>query len=424
MKAYFTVVGTVIAREYLQRVMTKSFIFSTIGTPILVVGIFGLSAYFAASSGGSSEQGLAIVDRSGVLSAPITSTLENVGFRIEIVAPDTDAEAELEGRLRDASLRAILLLGPETLETGEARLRASDPPSALRRIAIQQAVSQAAVSERLAGREDGASLQQLLAGGGVRLERLEGEAAEDGLDEVAGMAVGFIGAFLLYMVLLIYGAMLLRAVLEEKTGRIVEVILASMRPSQLLLGKIVGVGAVGLTQVGIWFAIAGLALGAGLPFVMGMLPEAIPELDVASLLPSIGVVGFFGICFVLGYFLFASMFAAIGSMVSSEEEAQQLQAPVMLLVIVPVLFLMPTLENPTATWSIWVSFFPFFTPILMFARFAVGAAPVWQAALSVVLMVATLFGVAFVAGRIYRTGVLMQGKRPTLPEIWRWVRTG
>jgi ABC-2 type transport system permease protein len=424
MRGYFEVVRTVVAREYLQRVRTKSFILSTLATPILLLGMFGITAYFGARAGSSGEQGIALVDRSGVLAESVQTALQGVGFQVEVVPPDSEEEAGLTARLRDETLRAVLFLGPETLEVGEAVLRAVDPPSAIRRLALQQAVSQAAVSVRLSEIEDGASLRTLLAGGGVRIERLEEDAADEDGAEVAGMVAGFVGAFLLYMVLLIYGATLLRAVLEEKTGRIAEVILASMRPSQLMLGKIVGVGAVGLTQVGVWFLLGALAVGAGLPFMMGMLPEMIPDLDIWALLPSAGVLAFFLVCFVLGYFLYASMFAAVGAMVSSEEEAQQLQVPVVILVIVPILFLMPTLENPTEPWAVAASLFPFFSPILMFARVAVGAAPIWQAGLSVLLMLAMLLGVATVAGRIYRTGILMQGKRPTLPEIWRWVRTG
>jgi ABC-2 type transport system permease protein len=417
------VIGTVIAREYLQRVLTKSFIFSTLGTPILFMGIFGLSAYFGARSASSGDQTIAIVDRTGVLAEPVAQAAGSGGFTLEIIAPGSDAEAALDDRLRDETLRAVLLLGPETLESGEGVLRATDPPSAIRRFALQQAVSQAAVAVRLGELEDGASLRAVMSGGGLRIEGLDGGEDESG-SEIPGMVAGFLGAFLLYIVLLIYGAMLLRAVLEEKTGRIVEVILASMRPTQLMLGKILGVGAVGLTQVGIWFLLGALAVGAGIPFVVGMLPEALPDLDVMALLPSAAVLGFFAVCFLLGYFLYASMFAAVGSMVSTEEEAQQLQFPVIMLIIAPILFLMPTLEDPTASWAVWASLFPFFSPILMFARVAVGAAPLWQAALSVLLMAGTLVGVAFIAGRIYRTGILMQGKRPTLPEIWRWVRSG
>jgi len=329
--------------------------------------------------------------------------------------------AGLEARLESEAVGVILFLDESTLARGEALMRAKSAPSTLRRLGIQQSVVQGALALRLSQSPDGAELAELLQGGALRMELLNEEQASEGERNLA-MATGFVGAFFLYMVLIIYGSMVLRAVLEEKTGRIVEVILSSMRPWELLLGKIVGVGAVGLTQLAIYAACVVLVSWVGVPGGLPFLPEGGLPFDLSAVLPSGGVLAFFLVCFLGGYFLFASLFAAVRAMCSTEEEAQQLQLPVVLLVIVPMVFMMPVLENPNAPSSVALSLFPFFSPILMFGRVASGAVPLWQTLLSVVLMAATLWVTARVAGRIYRTGILMQGKRPTLPELWRWMR--
>ena len=224
------------------------------------------------------------------------------------------------------------------------------------------------------------------------------------------------------MALLLYGGQIQRAILEEKSGRIVEIIISSMRPWEFLLGKIVGVGAVGLLQIGVWIGfvmLLALAVLPALPVVAAMLPGSF---SVSEMLPGLGEVAFFAVCFVLGYLVYASVFAAVGALNSNETEAAQMMWPVVVLAMVPMMTLGPVLDDPGGTMAMWLSQVPFFSPVLMFTRVAVGAAAPWEIALSLALLVLGLLGMAFVAGRIYRVGILMQGKRPTLPEVWRWVR--
>jgi ABC-2 type transport system permease protein len=420
-----SVVGAVIAREYLQRVRTRTFLVGTIGLPLLMLALFVISGLMA-GGGGTAERSLAVVDRTGVLEAGVTARLAAAGFEVESVEPGSAAEAELESRLVDESVGGALFLERETLEDGSARLRGASPPGLLRRIGIQQAVSQTALEVRLMGSDEGPALAALLAGGELHLESVGPGDGDDATEEdgTTAMVAGFAGAFLLYVVLLVYGTMVLRAVLEEKTGRIAEIILSSMRPGELMLGKIVGVGAVGLTQLAAWILFAAVLLGTGVLAMLPFFPEGGLGFDVRAYLPGAEVFAFFALCFLVGYFLYASLFAAVGAMCSTEEEAQQLQFPVVMLVVVPIVFLAPVLENPTTSWAVGLSLFPFFSPILMFARVAAGGAAAWEAALALAGMVAALFATAWVAGRIYRVGILMQGKRPTLPELWRWVREG
>jgi ABC-2 type transport system permease protein len=258
-----------------------------------------------------------------------------------------------------------------------------------------------------------------MGGGTLDLETMD--EARGGMSDPA-FAAAYAGSFVLYMVILIYAVAVMRSVLDEKTSRIVEVIVSSIRPWQLMLGKILGVGAVGLTQLAVWVAVGGAGLAFGLPTVLDARPELGQLSEIQGVLPGASFYGYFAVFFLCGYFIFAGLYAAVGAMCNSEEEAQHAQFPVMLLILVPVLALVGVIENPDAPASVVLSLVPFFSPFLMFARAAGGAAPAWQIGLSIVLMALTVLAVAWVAGRIYRVGILMTGKRPTFRELWRWVR--
>jgi ABC-2 type transport system permease protein len=416
-----TAVGVVMAREFMQRVRTRSFMIATIAAPVIMVGIIVVPAWIGARDA-MSERVIVLVDRTGVLAEGVIPRLEAVGYSVEVVEPGSTEYEGLRERLEAGDLQGAVYVGQETLERGTARWVGKDAPSVLRRLGIQEGVSRTALEVRLRGSGEDEAVLALMGGGVLEVETF-GE--DDRVARITGMGAGFVGALFLYMVLMIYGSMVLRAVLEEKTGRIVEIIISSVRPWELMLGKVLGVGAVGLFQLVIWAAAGSLILTLGVPYLLAFLSMDAEFLTrVSDVTPGAGVLAFFVVCFLLGYFLYASLFAAVGAMCSSEEEAQQLQFPVVMLVVFPIVLLMPTLENPDASWAQAASLFPFFAPILMFGRVAVGAAASWEVALSVVLMLGALWVTAWIAGRIYRVGILMQGKRPTVPELWRWVRQG
>jgi ABC-2 type transport system permease protein len=413
-------VWVVMSREYVQRVRRKSFVLSTIAVPLIMIVVLVIPALMGAREA-DAERRIVVVDRTGILSEGLVARLATGGFEVEVVPPGSAREA---GALLEASaggIAGVLELDGTTLERGAARWTGRNPPTTLRGLGIRQAIAQSALEVRLGGTDAGTDVSALLAGGSLEVVSI-GPGASEPTDRAAGMAAGFVGSFLLYFVLLVYGTMVMRAVLEEKTGRIVEIIVSSMRPSELMLGKVVGVGAVGLTQLAIWLVSGALILALGIPALVTALPDGEILSEIRAGLPGAGVAVYFVACFLLGYFMYASLFAAVGAMCSTEEEAQQLQFPVVTLVVIPVIFLMPVLDRPEAPLSVALSLFPFFSPILMFARLAAGAAGWLEASLALVLMVATLLGTASVAGRIYRVGILMQGKRPTLPEILRWLR--
>ncbi len=408
-------VWAVIRREYIQRVRSKWFIFSTIGGPLFMIAVMIIPIYFSSRNEEAGRK-IAVVDRTGVLAERLTSALSEGGYDVRTEAWSDTVVPHLTQEITDKKLGGFLVLDDSTLTSGQALYYGAKRPSTLRTLTIKQAVVAAALEEQLSGR--GVDAAAMVKGGELRVEVLSDESDVTQRE----LAVGFGGAFFLYMVILLYSVAVMRATLEEKTSRVVEVVISSMKPWHLMLGKILGVGSVGLTQMAVWALSAGLIFSAGIPAMMAARPELSSLTDVKGLAPGAGILVLFVVFFLFGFFLFSSMYAAVGAMCNTDEEAQQAQLPVTLLIIVPMLFMSPVMQNPTSAMAVSMSLFPFFSPVLMFARAAGGAAPFWQVGLSLVLMTLTIVVVAWVAGRIYKVGILMAGKRPTLPELIRWVK--
>lgn len=409
-------VWAVIRREYLQRVRSKWFIISTVGGPLLMIAMTVLPAYFAAK-GEQADRKIVVVDRTELLFDRLSPRMEEAGYDVVEEPWSSDIVPTLTQRATDGEIGAFIVLDDETLHSGEAVFYGTDRPSAVRRLTLRSAIVQSALQQQLSG--TGVDAEALLSGGNLRVEVLSSEGA--GMDDPRFL-VAYMGAFFLYMVILLYAVAVMRATLEEKTNRVVEVIISSMKPWHLMLGKILGVGAVGMTQMAVWVGSATILVSAGLPALMASRPEMSGLSQIKEVLPGAGLVLLFIGFFVFGFFMFAGLYAAVGSMCNSDEEAQQAQMPVIMLLVVPILFVMNVIQNPTTPLSVGLSLFPLFTPVLMWARVAGGGAPAWQIALSFVLMGGAIVGIAWLAGRIYKVGILMAGKRPTLPELWRWVR--
>ncbi len=415
-------VWIVLRREYLERVKTKGFILSTIAIPLLMLGMLGLSAFLGYRAQ-RSERELAIIDYTGLLGEEVADRIESYGYEMEVLDRDTDLD-ELDRQVLDEELEGFLVLDDLTLSEGLFAYRGLDSPGGARRGVFEAAVKETAIDLHLANVENGESLRALIEGSRLDFESVmeatNGEDAE--VARVSGIAIGFAGAFLLYFTMILYGAYVLRSVLDEKRNRVVEVVISSITPWRLMLGKILGVGSMGLTQVGIWVASAVLVALFGVPFIAAQFPSGDIG-DIMRFLPGPGVLVLLAAYFVLGYFLFASLFAAVGAMCSTEEDAQQAQFPVVMLLVIPFLLQMTSIEGSSFAWMDWVALFPYFSPVMMFPRAVAGAVPWWMVAASLVLMALALVGTAWVAGRIYRVGILMQGKRPTVREIARWVKS-
>lgn len=408
----------VIRREYFQRVKSRWFLVSTLAAPGFMIAAMVIPILYE-SGREETRRNLALVDETGVLADRVGPRLEEAGYTVEVAPPGS--EVSLRVRALDGELGGFLVLRGDALNRGHLTFYGPQGPGTIRGMTIRSIVVQSALEARLAEVGSEVDLDALFRGGSMDLQILEEEAAGATEDEPEFVGV-FIGSMLLYMVVLMYAAAVMRAALEEKTGRIVEILISSIRPWELMLGKIVGVGSVGLTQLAVWILFGTLALTLGVPALVASRPDLVDPAAISQALPDIGLVGLFVALFLGGYFLYAAVYSAVGAMCSTEEEAQQAQFPVVLFLIAPVLFLMPIMENPNAPFAVVMSMVPLFSPVLLYARAGAGNIPLWQIGTSLTLLYLSVWGVAWVAGRIYRVGILMQGKRPTLPELWRWVR--
>lgn len=417
-------VWVVLRREYLERVKTKGFILATLGVPLIIMGLMAFSIFMGVRSE-RSEREMAVVDfTGGALAQDVAQGLEAVGYSVEIADPAAGA-AGLDQRIEDDELAAYLVLDDLTVTDGTFVYRAKDSPGRMFSGLSRRIVVEAVLSARLDAAGDAAGVRGLLGGGEIEYEPVGlGDDSDDpgaSIDRDVSTAAGMGASILLYMTTLVYGTYVLRSVLDEKRNRVVEVVISSLSPWQLMLGKVLGVASMGLTQLGIWAAFLGLIAMVGLP----VLVANVPGTDVSQIiqfLPGPGLVLLFLLFFLLGYFLYASLFAAVGAMCNREEDAQQALFPVMMLLVIPFMLQMSTINGSRMAWVDWAALFPFFSPVLMYPRAVAGDVPTWMVALSLVLMAAAIAGMAWVAGRIYRVGILMQGKRPTLKELVRWVR--
>ena len=409
-------VWAVIRREYLQRVRSKWFIMVTLLAPIIMIAMIVIPTFIAARSD-RSDRDLLIVDGSGVLYERLASDFEASGYIVAEEPWTVDVVTDLRQQASDGEIGGFLVLDDLTLETGEAVLYANERPSLIRRMTLRSAIASAALEYQL--EQQGLDAGAMLAGGELRVEMLVDEGSDT---DDPQFFVAYMGTMFLYMVILIYAVSVMRATLEEKTSRIVEVIVSSMKPWHLMLGKILGVGAVSLTQIAVWLSMGALAVGAGVPMLIAARPELANLDTVVAVLPGLWLLILFVGLFLFGFFMYSGLYAAVGAMCSTDEEAQQAQFPVMMFLIIPILFVLQAIQEPLTPLVTWLSLFPLFSPVLMWARVAGGGVPGWQIGLSFVLMGATVIGVAWLAGRIYKVGILMAGKKPSLPELWRWVR--
>ncbi len=425
-------VWVVLRREYLERVKTKGFVIGTLLIPILGIGWIAVMALFG-SSMGQSGRTFAILDYTGELGEAVRDQMSEFGYEAEIVDSETPLE-EMDARVREEEIDAYLMLDAVTLREGAYIYRSGSRPGPVRIRLLDDAITGLVLDRRLAFVQDGEEIRRLIAGSAMEIQVVRPEGESEDADAVVDadirnavdIAVGTGGAILLYMSILIYGAYVMRAVMEEKQNRVVEIVISSLRPHHLMLGKVLGVGLMGLTQMSIWIGSAVLLATFALPLVAASFPEGIAGMVAAvqSVAPGFGDLALFAAFFGLGFFLFASLFAAAGAMCSREEEAQQVQMPLVMLLLIPFMMQMIAIDGGGPGWMAWAALFPFFSPIMMFPRAISGDAEPWMVGSSLVLMALALLAMAWVSGRIFKVGILAQGKRPTLKEIVRWVRAG
>jgi len=427
-------VWVIIKREYLVRVRTRAFAIGTVISPLLLLGLIILPG-FLAERGGGGERHVTVLDQSGDpdLFAGIKSRVEskngsnsdegfNSSTRFVLNREVVTAEQNPRELVRNQSSesekngpdKAFLILGPKILDDVPPEYHAKNLSDFSIR-ALEGAVS-ATIAERKLMRAgfDASKISQYMKPVDLKQFKIGagGESKEGGMRQ--DFMVAFALLFFLYMSVLFYGIFVMRGVIEEKQSRIVEVVISSVKPTQMMLGKVIGIGLVGLTQIGIW------ALSAGLISMFGARMLA----SQGGRVPSIpfNLLIYFVLFFVLGFFLYATLYAMVGSTVSSEEDAQQAQFPVTMLLVVPMMIFGLVMSNPNSNSSIVLSMVPFFAPTLMMLRIAVINPPAWQVVMSMGIMLATIMAFVWLSAKIYRVGILMYGKRPNLAELGRWLR--
>jgi len=414
----------IIKREYLTRVRTKGFIIGTIIVPLIGLGSVLLVVFLVGHTATQSLR-IVIVDNSGQLAPAIVHGLDGKladgqpQFTVEQIvsrpASLDDLQQDLRTRINGEKLDAYLLIPQDLDQPFELHMRNPDNFGLIG--PLSKAVDQAVISSRLEGRGVHLeNIQSLLKGTDLQLLKVSetGESVEKG----QGIAIAISLVVLLYTALLMYGIITMRSVIEEKTTRTMEVLISSVRPFELLAGKILGVAAVAFTQFAIWMTSTALLFSFGILASLGMTRNS----PLAGVHVPISLVIYACLFFVGGYFMYASMFAAIGSACSNEQDAQQLQW----LAMAPLVFCMiiygVILNDPTSRTAVILSEIPFFAPVLMSLRISLQTPPAWQIALSLTLLVLTTVAVMYASAKIYRVGVLMYGKRPSLVELVRWLR--
>jgi ABC-2 type transport system permease protein len=412
-------VGAVIRREFFERVRSRWFWVSSLVVPAVFGAVLFLPAFLA--TGGAAKRVVVVDGTAENLGTAVAAGLDAGGaFHASRVA---DAPGVVDSLMREVGAKRLdgyLVLREDALTSGVVQYRASNVSSLRDQDELERVLAEVITVARLkeAGIDPAimARAQQ-----GIHLESAKISGARStGESAAQSFSLAYFMGIILYTVILMYGVNVKSSVLEEKTTRIVEVLVSSIRPFPLLAGKIVGVGAVSLLQLGLW-AVLGRGLLAGRTIgarggELGSVFE-VPHVSAAT-----GVI--FLAYFVGGFFIYSAMFAAVGAMSSSEQEAQQAQQPLVLLLVLSFVSTFVLLNDPSSGLAVTLSLVPFTSPIAMPVRWAAGDLPAVEVVASLLLLVAGIVAVTWVAARVYRVGILMTGKRPGARELWRWVRAG
>lgn len=434
-------VGIIISREFNERVRKKSFIITTILMPVLMIGLMIVPALVMNYSRGDTKH-IAVIDESGLVLPALESD------EVLVFQPTDLPLAEARTQLTDGF--GVLWIGKDVLENpSEVKLYANTSSSILVESGIESQVSRILEREKLKA-YDIDDLPRILEAVKtpvhLQIFRNDESGAQDrqarssAISSVVGMVLGFV----LYMFLLIYGAMVMQSVIEEKNNRVLEVMVSSVRPFDLMMGKILGVASVAIVQVLLWgVLIAGVgalvmphlmpedvmasaqAMQQGMPdaaSMSGMNPEMLQAVAAMTDLGYIVKIFVSLLLFVFGgYLLYSAMFAAVGSAVDNVQDASQLQMPITLPIILALLMMFVVIKDPNSQLAFWFSIIPFTSPIVMMARIPYDI-PLWEVALSLVVLYASFVGMVWFAAKIYRVGIFMYGKKPSLKELFKWIR--
>ena len=436
-------IGIIAAREFNERVKKKSFIITTILMPLFFVALMFVPALMMNIKSDEAKE-VIVVDQSGLIGDRLVSDGQLT------FSPSDKSFEELRDEAHEVF--GILVVGSD-IATNPSNLQLFAYESSTINIeqAITEQVRTIVESEKLKeyNIEDiDAILEAIKTPVSIQVKQLDesGDAKES--SSILNIALAYIFGFLIYMFVFLYGNMVMQGVIEEKSTKVMEVMVSSVKPFQLMMGKILGIASVAVTQFAIWVVFILVVGGAAMSLLgvdemmaaassaSAMDPAAmmgaasVPSLDdeTLSIIRTVTdpgyllrILGGFLIYFVGGYLLYAAMFAAVGSAVDNEKDTNNLQMPITIPLILGIFVMMSAMQEPHGPLAFWFSMIPFTSPIVMMVRLPYGV-PGWELALSVGLLVATFVGMVWLAGKIYRVGVFMYGKKPTLRELLRWAR--
>lgn len=447
----------IVKREFVQRVRTKMFVIMTILGPILLAVFTVVPGLLMMVK--TEDTHLAVIDLTpgAKVYQPFRDELLKKDRAKEKVAPTNIAESvnsnpkqraekagsamtgsfiveqvELNGRSLDevrkelnekvgkGELGAYLVIPPNILRGGESRALyyGRNVGDVMTRGQIEHDLNRAVSRQRLIENNVKAErLEELSTPVELDAIPINEKGVEGAKDTGAGFFVVLIITFLIYLTILMYGQVILGAVVEEKETRIAEILFSSVKSFTLMFGKLIGVSLVALTQLAIWLGafVVLSGVGVGLAKAQGMGDINLPHLPPSFYL-------YFFLFFVLGYFIYATIYSLVGSMVTTTQEGGQVAMPVLFLLMIGFYLMFPVIRSPNSTFSFWVSMVPFFAPITMMARIVAQTPPMWQILLSLVIGVVTAVALLWLAARVYRVGMLMYGKKASIPEVWRWVK--
>ena len=433
-------IGIIITREFNERVRKKSFIITTILMPLLMIGLMVAPSLMMLFAKGD-QKSLVVIDQSGII-APSLEGDDEITF--------TPMDVTLDEARADSNIFGVLWIGSDVVDNpSNVKLYTNSSSSMSLESNLASQMEKIIERERLK-RYDIENLEQIMQDVKVRVSftTFRNDLSEEGEDEEATSStiaylLGLVLGMMLYMFLIIYGSMVMTSVIEEKGSRVLDVLVSSVNPFQLMMGKILGVASVAVTQIAIWGV---LVCGIGAVVLPALMPEDVMqtveavqmgqmtsvEADIdADLLSAVSLATDVGglvmmfvwlLLFLVGGFLFYSaMFAAVGSAVDSIQDANQLQTPITVPIILALILAMSVFNDPNSTLAFWGSVIPFTSPVVMMARVPFGI-PTWQIILSLVLLYASVVAMAWAAGKIYRVGIFMHGKKPSFKELLSWMK--
>lgn len=420
----------------------KSFIIMTLLIPflILIVGCIPVLLAYINSSADTSVTRIAVIDESGKYGSAFKNS---PNYRFVIMQGDKKVNAHEFYKNAGESIDAVMVIPANVLDNQQATIYSENTIDQGTISMLTNCLSDTLARAKIASFNDPdleSKIEQSQVDAQIKSIKWDEKGDEQEQSATIASVLGMVLALLTYTFVLSYGAMIMNSVVEEKTNRIVEVIVSSCKPMELMMGKIIGVGLVGLTQFAIWAVLIGIGMSvlgvfglaaAGTPDVgamtAGMQANSSVSSDIADIMKGImginwlSLLGNFVIYFIGGYLLYASLFAGFGSAVDQASDSSQFTMPIILIMIIALYAGIACIENPSGPMAVWCSIIPFTSPIVMMVRLPFDV-PWWQLLLSIVLLYATALGCIWISSRIYQTGILLYGKKRSFKEVLKWVR--